>query len=193
MKHAIVNTIKAIFLLLAAVFGSLFWNQYLTDTIGFDGIIYYLPLFVFFSTLSLLFPIPLKNVKWISNLPLAQSARLNYLFLLILIGSSIFSYHFAKTYSPTLFSASFYWDAGIHIDFMKNGTFKVRNDDWIVGSVSYGKYKMTENEVIMLDKVRLGSSPLKDTLLIHSKGLEFFLNTQWKTIHGGVMQIKKCN
>ena len=104
---------------------------------------------------------------------------------------TLLTYHYINNKSKTIFISEFYWESGIELHLRENGTFKVINDDWFSGSVSYGDYTKFEKNIVIEDEIRLGNSIMKDTLRLDSLGLHFELEEEWEGIINGKMEVRK--
>jgi len=181
-------TLAAFFLLICIFSGGVLFYGWLTVGIGIEALLFK-PLFVFSSII--IFFIPIKHHLF--GVEKYFRGVVIWLFAVILMTTILFTYNFLRNRSEDLLKADFYWDAGIELHLRENGTYKVINEDWMSGSVSYGRYKIKGDKVLIHGNLKLGASMLIDTLYLSadSSSLNFKLEEEWKGLTENQMYIRK--
>lgn len=118
------------------------------------------------------------------RIPRNLSSFTIWLLCAIFVFGGIFLVHEFRNLSPTIFSTKFYWEEGLDIDFRENGTYKASHNNIMTSRISYGKYKIEDKNIILLDKMMFGMAYLKDTLSISGAGAFFTMEKPWRVSEG---------
>ena len=170
---------------LSTLIGGFIFYQLITVGIGFE-IILFGPLFITFSFIAFIIPVPFKvfdNTKRYRGIAL-------WITLLSLTIPTLLAYEFLRNLSHEVLVAEFHWDDGIELHLRKNGSYKAINYGVAHAYQHYGRYKIDGNQII-IRHIEFGNAAIKDTLTYDSLGLHFKLEEEWEGITEGVMSIKK--
>lgn len=180
--------LAAFFLLICIFSGGVLFYGWITVGIGIEALLF-TPLFIFSSII--VFFTPIKHHLF--GVEKYFRGVVIWLFAVILTTIILFTYNFLRNQSKDLLIADFYWDAGIELHLRENGTYKVINEDWMSGGVSYGKYKIEGDKILISGNLKLGISTLIDTLYLgaDSSSLNFKLEEEWKGLAEDQMHITK--
>lgn len=152
-----------------------------STTIGFGFLSLYLSIvFLVSSIFSVTIPSKMK-FKYIHK---SLSSFFIWLISMTTIIGSLFIVNKINNISPILFSTEFYWEEGLNVEFRKNGTFRALNYHIMGGNVTYGRYKLQDSLIVLLDKMKFGKSNLNDTLIATEKGVFFTMENEWRVNEG---------
>lgn len=174
--------IRVLFLIGSMICGGYMFHKYFT--VGFDiSLVYASVIFLISSVIAILLPTQFKR----ENVLKRSSSFLIWFFSMTAVIGTLFFIEKVRNLSPVLFSTSYYWEEGIDVAYRKNSTYRALNSHIFGEDVSYGGYKLQDSMIIHIDKVKLGSSYMNDTLLVTSNGVRFKMEEPWR-VDEGVMK-----
>ncbi len=166
-------------LIVSIFFCGFLFYEYITIGNGLLSFIMFIALLVF-SAFAILIPTKTK-IRYVHKY---FTSFLIWLFSMGATMAIVFTYEKVRNLSPILFSTTYYYDAGVDIDFRKNRTFRAVNLDMVGGSVTYGKYELQDSLIILSNKIQFGNANMRDTLIAKSDGVYFSLEKPWKITEG---------
>ena len=127
------------------------------------------PFFIYFSLTILIWPItPFRCSinKYVAGL-------ITYAGLIGLSYVLAHSYYKINNYSPIIISAFHGNDHKTYLYLRENGTYKIRYTHMLGEEVNYGKYKIIDDDKIIIKSLEIGACEIKDTLYIIKKSIHF--------------------
>lgn len=158
--------------------------QYFTVGLGLEYV-FMIPLIFVSGLLSAFLPALIR-------LPVIATALqgLATWFILMAIGiGMVYAYVYIRDQPETILRASFYMESGLDIEFRANGTYKAINNGMGGASAHYGSYAQSGAYFITDNRLYLGRSRLRDTLIRDSNQLHFRLGQPFRGINAGIMWI----
>ncbi len=178
--------IRIFFLFMSLVSGGYIYHEQITVGYGLISIFIGVPCFIISSLIAVFITTKTKIhfahkrlggfIVWITSIT-----------ILICILTAL---NKMRNFSPILFSTSIHYEDGLDIEFRKNGTYKALNHNIVASHLKYGEYELQDSLILIEDKLRFGSSNMKDTLVAKKTGLLFTLEKPYGEINEKIMSYK---
>lgn len=172
--------IRIFFLIISLLSGGLIYHKQITVGFGILTIYLGVPCFIISSLIAVLITTKSK-IKFVHK---RLGAFIIWLISITLLICVLFVINKIRNLSPVLFSAKYFWEDGVDVEFRENRTFKALNHDIMSGEITYGRYELADSLIILKDKLKFGMENMKDTLKISNEGITFTMEKPWRINEG---------
>jgi len=167
--------------------GGMIYHSYLEDIIDLS-ILYTFPVFVILIIALFLVMFFVRVDLTFKFIPVRLHSLVLFLASCIGVVVILHGFHAYRNYSPNIFNVMYFNEEGIWMELKENGTFRVKNDDFVSMSVTYGKYKMVNSEIIVNKRLYFSNAPINDTLIVHGERIEFTLDKEVRGVTRAFME-----